>query len=135
MSEELFRPGLQQDLYLCSKASRPALEPTQHPLQWVPEVIPPWVKWPGCGADHYPKIAPMFRMQGTVPPLPYNFMAYTETTLHLCQRLMVVENILSLQAVERHLCFCQCYIMLPLHIGTADCMKLFSVLFKGAVNR
>jgi len=28
---------------------------TQHPLQWVLEVIPLWVKWPGCGADHNPQ--------------------------------------------------------------------------------
>jgi hypothetical protein len=73
-------------------------------------------------------------MQGVVPPLPYNFMACAETTLHFCQRIMVVENILSLRAVERRLCFGQCSSMISLHIGTANCMKRFSVLFKGAVN-
>jgi hypothetical protein len=73
-------------------------------------------------------------MKGTVPPLPYNFMACTEITLHLCQRIMVVEYILSLREVERRLCFGQCCSMLPLDIGTANCMRLFSVLFNGAVN-
>lgn len=73
-------------------------------------------------------------MHGAVPPLPYNFMACTETTLLLCQRIMVVENIMSLRAVERHLCLRQCCSMIPLNIGTADCVKLFSVLFKDAVN-
>jgi len=62
-------------------------------------------------------------MQDAVPPLPYNFMACAETTLHLCQRIMFVENIMSLRAVERRLCFSQCCSMIPLDIGTANCMK------------
>jgi hypothetical protein len=33
--------------FLFSMSSRPALGPTQHPIQWVPGV-----KWPGCEADH-----------------------------------------------------------------------------------
>jgi hypothetical protein len=73
-------------------------------------------------------------MQGAVPPLPCNFMACAETTLHLCQRIMVVENILSLRAVQRRLCFGQCCSMIPLDIGTANCMKLFNALFRGAVS-
>jgi hypothetical protein len=73
-------------------------------------------------------------MHRAVPPLPCNFMACTETALHLCQRLMVVENVLSLRAFERRLCLSQCCSMIPLNIGTANCMKLFSVLFKDAVN-
>jgi hypothetical protein len=35
--------------------SRPALEPTQPPVQWVPEVLSPGVKArPGRDADHSP---------------------------------------------------------------------------------
>jgi hypothetical protein len=34
--------------------SRPALGPTQPPVQWVPEDLSPWVKWPGREADHSP---------------------------------------------------------------------------------
>ena len=81
-----------------------------------------------------PKVAPRFRMQDAVPPLPYNVMACAETTLQLCQRIMVVENILTLWANERCLCFGKCCSMIPLDISTANYMKLFSVLFKGTVN-
>jgi len=73
-------------------------------------------------------------MHGAVPPVPCNFMACTKTALHLCQRIMVVENIMSLRAVERRPCLGQCCSMIPLDIGTANWMKLFSVLFKDAVN-
>jgi hypothetical protein len=34
--------------------SRTALGPTQPPIQWVPAVLSPGVKRPGCEADHSP---------------------------------------------------------------------------------
>jgi hypothetical protein len=34
-----------------STAYRLALGPTQPPVQWVPEVLSPGVKWLGCEAD------------------------------------------------------------------------------------
>jgi hypothetical protein len=44
------RRGLRAPLF--STASRPALRSTQHPIQWVPVVLSPEVKWPGREADH-----------------------------------------------------------------------------------
>jgi hypothetical protein len=34
--------------------SRPALGPTKSPIQWIPGALSPWVKRPGCEADHSP---------------------------------------------------------------------------------
>jgi len=33
---------------------KPALEPTQPHIQWVPVTLTPGIKWPGCEADHSP---------------------------------------------------------------------------------
>jgi hypothetical protein len=46
-------PGRGNDgIFFFATASRPALGPTHHPLQWVPRVLTPRVKWPGREADH-----------------------------------------------------------------------------------
>jgi hypothetical protein len=37
-----------------SVSSRPALEPTQPPAQWIPGALSPGVKRPGREADHSP---------------------------------------------------------------------------------
>jgi hypothetical protein len=39
-------------IFLFSTASRPALGPTQPPIQWVPWVLSLGAKWPGYKADH-----------------------------------------------------------------------------------
>jgi hypothetical protein len=39
-------------IYLFNTASRPALGPTQPPIQWVPGVLFLGVSRPGCEADH-----------------------------------------------------------------------------------
>jgi hypothetical protein len=39
-------------ILLLSMSSRPALGPTQPPIQQVPGVLSPGIKWPGCEADH-----------------------------------------------------------------------------------
>ena len=52
---ELYDPGFQfrqgQEVFLFSKASRPAMGPTQTPVQWIPGVFPR-VKRPGRQVDH-----------------------------------------------------------------------------------
>ena len=40
--------------------SRPALGPTQPPIQWVPGLFQ-GVKWPGRGVDHPPHLAPWLK--------------------------------------------------------------------------
>jgi hypothetical protein len=37
-----------------SMSSRPALGSTQHPIQWVPGALSPWVKRLGPDIDHSP---------------------------------------------------------------------------------
>jgi hypothetical protein len=57
-------------------AFRPALGPTQLPIQWVPGALSFWVKWPGREADHTTPSSAAVRMRGAIPPLPrYAFMA------------------------------------------------------------
>jgi hypothetical protein len=41
-------------LFLFTTASRPALGPTQPPIQWVPVILSTRVKGPGREADHSP---------------------------------------------------------------------------------
>jgi hypothetical protein len=45
-----FRRGL--GIFLLDPVSRPALAPTQHPIQWVSGALSLEVKRPGCEADH-----------------------------------------------------------------------------------
>jgi hypothetical protein len=41
-------------IFLFTTAARPALGPTQPPIQWVPGALSFGVKRPGCEADHSP---------------------------------------------------------------------------------
>jgi hypothetical protein len=41
-------------IFLFTTSSRPALGPTQPPIQWVPGTLSLGVKWPGFEADHSP---------------------------------------------------------------------------------
>jgi hypothetical protein len=53
-----------------SYLSRPSLEPTQPPIQWVPGLFPPGVKRPGRGVDH-PLLVPRLKKE----------LSYTSTPL------------------------------------------------------
>jgi hypothetical protein len=67
-------------------ASRPALGPTQPPIQWVPGVLSPGVKHGrGVTLTTHPHIVP--RLKGAVPPLPpCAFVACSGTALLLLLR-------------------------------------------------
>jgi hypothetical protein len=53
--------------------SRPALGPTQHPIQWVPGALSPGIKPPELEADHSPPSSVEVKNGGAIPP--YVFMA------------------------------------------------------------
>jgi hypothetical protein len=63
-----------------STATRPALGPTQPPIQWVPEVPSLGVKQRGREADHSPISNADVKNRGAIPPFPHKFSwrdAYT----------------------------------------------------------
>jgi hypothetical protein len=57
-------------------SSRPALGPTQPPVQWVPGALSPWVKRQAREADHLPPASAEVKKMWirTIAP-PYAFMA------------------------------------------------------------
>jgi hypothetical protein len=62
----------EQEIFLFSTPSRPALGPAQPPVFLVPGA-PPWVKQLGHEANHsLPSIAEV-KMPGGIPPLPHKF--------------------------------------------------------------
>jgi hypothetical protein len=56
--------------------SRPALEPTQPPVYWIPEVLTPGVKLPRRETYTHLHLVARLRMRGATSPLHrYDFMA------------------------------------------------------------
>jgi hypothetical protein len=62
-------PG-RSKIFLFSVASRPALRPTQPPIQWVPGALSPRVKRSGRGADHSPPPSAEVSNGILIPSLP-----------------------------------------------------------------
>jgi hypothetical protein len=54
-------------VFLFSTASKPALEPTHLPNQWVEEAISPGVKRPGREADHSPPSSAEVKNAAAIP--------------------------------------------------------------------
>jgi hypothetical protein len=60
-----------QEIFLYSTASRPALGPTQPPIQWVPGELSPGVKRLRREGDHSPPSSVQIKNGGAIPPLPH----------------------------------------------------------------
>jgi hypothetical protein len=93
-------------IFLFTTAFRPALGPTQPPIQWLPEAVFLKVKWPGREADHSPLSSaevknawsytstPPIRLYGVVLSLKkyrnnfaFTFPRKTKTDFRLCPQL------------------------------------------------
>jgi hypothetical protein len=57
--------------FLCSTSSRPALRPTQPPIQWVLGALSPGAKRPGREADHSPLTVSEGTKLGSMHLLPH----------------------------------------------------------------
>jgi hypothetical protein len=60
-----------QEICLYSTAPRPALGPTQPPIQWGTGVLSPAVKRPKRETDHSPPSGAEVKNGGAIPPLPH----------------------------------------------------------------
>jgi hypothetical protein len=65
-----------RDFILFVTAPRPALGPTQPPIQWVPEALTLRVKWPGREADHSPPSNTEVKNAWSYTSAPPYFMAW-----------------------------------------------------------
>jgi hypothetical protein len=76
-------PRQGQRIFPLSSVSRPALGPTQPPVQWVPEVLSPGLKrGRGVALTTHPHLVPRCRMSRSYTPLPPSaFMACSGTAL------------------------------------------------------
>jgi hypothetical protein len=59
--------------FLFSTSSRPALGPTQSPIQWVPGALSPGVKLQGREADHLPPTSAEVKNTWIYTSTPHKF--------------------------------------------------------------
>jgi len=72
--------GLGSYIFPSSRASRPALCPTQPPIQSVPKALSPGVERPGRKADHSPSSSAGVNDKCSYTSVPpYAFIAYIQT--------------------------------------------------------
>jgi hypothetical protein len=64
-------PGRSERFF--SIASRPALRPTESPIQMIPEALPPGVKQAVSEAYRSPPSSVEDKNGGAIPPLPHMF--------------------------------------------------------------
>jgi hypothetical protein len=69
--ENRVRFPTEQDITLFSPSSRPTLEPTQPPIQWVEGALSPGVKRPGHEADYSPPANAKVKNCEAIPLLPH----------------------------------------------------------------
>jgi hypothetical protein len=62
----------EQEIFLFSTASGPALGPTQSPIQWVPGALSWEVERLGRKADHSPLSDAKVKSGGAILPLPHS---------------------------------------------------------------
>jgi hypothetical protein len=95
-----------QGIFLSTTASRPALGPTQPPIQWVPGVLSLGVKQPARQADNLPLSSAEIKDAWSYASTPqYTFMAWCSVkaqahiyfTLHL--NIVLHQNFSSLQVL------------------------------------
>jgi hypothetical protein len=111
MDDRWFESRQDLGIFLFTTASRPALGPTQPPIQWVPGALSLWVRRPGREADQSPPPSaevkngwsytstPPIRLHGVV--LSYS----TGTTLALPYSLKQFVETIVIEYVKLCLCF------------------------------
>jgi hypothetical protein len=68
-------------MFIFSETSRPALGPTQPPVQWLLGTLLQVLNRPECNAEHSLSLAPRLRMNGAKSPFPlYTIITCVETT-------------------------------------------------------
>jgi hypothetical protein len=104
-----------QRIFPLTSVSRPALGPTQPPVQWVPGVLSRDKARPGRDADHSPHLVPRSRMSRSYRPTsspPSAFRACSGTALPLVMHILIFRLLLDSrreeQLFELHDCCCLC---------------------------
>jgi hypothetical protein len=82
-------------IFLFYIASRPALGPTQPPIQWILGAVSPWVKRPGREADHSPPPSATVKNGRALPPLPHTSFWHSAQLIKLRNKFVLFFTFLS----------------------------------------